>query len=367
MIVSDPRDRGPAGAARRRSFLLPTARLSDPRDRGPAETTRRRRFLSPTARYIASRVLTTALVLLGATVLLFTLTLFIRGNLAQVLLGPRATPEAVAAFTHLMGLDRPVAERLLIFLGNLLRGDLGRDIVSGRPILDLVLEVFPYTLSLTVAAIGIAVLVGVPLGCYSATHPGSRLDQAAAILSVGFIAIPNFVVAIFLLLIFSIGLGWLPVMGGGARTSLGDEAMRLILPALALAVGWIGYIARLLRASLLEVLGEPHVRTARSFGVPEWRIVYKYALKLAAIPTVAILGLGIGRLLGGAIFVEIIFARPGIGTLVYDAISIRNYPVVQASVLVVVAVFTLTNLAVDLIYAWLDPRIAHRETMKAVP
>jgi peptide/nickel transport system permease protein len=298
-------------------------------------------------------------------VLVFALTLFVRGNPAQVLLGPRATPEAVAAFTHAMGLDRSVPERLLIFLGNLMRGDLGRDIVSGRPILDEVLDVFPYTLSLTFSAIGIAVLFGVPLGCYAATHPGSKLDQFAAILSVSFIAIPSFVVAIFLLIVFSVWLGWLPVIGGGVKTSVFDEVARLILPAVALAVGWVGYIARLLRASLLEVLGEAHIRTARSFGVPERRIVYKYALKLAAIPTVAILGLGIGRLLGGAIFAEIIFARPGIGTLVYDAINVRNYPVVQASVLVVVGVFTLSNLAVDLAYAWLDPRIARRQATGA--
>jgi peptide/nickel transport system permease protein len=298
-------------------------------------------------------------------VLLFSLTLFIRGNPAQVLLGPRATPEAVAAFTRAMGLDRPPAERLFIFLGKVLHGDLGRDVVSGRPILDLVLEVFPYTLTLTFAAIGIAVLLGVPLGCYAATHRGSRIDQIAAVLSVGFIAIPNFVVAILLLLVFSIGLGWLPVMGGGGKPSLTQEAVRLILPAVTLALSWIGYIARLLRASLLEVLGEPHVRMARSFGMPERRIVYQYALKLAAIPTVAILGLGIGRLLGGAIFVEIIFARPGIGTLVYDAINLRNYPIVQASVLVVVGVFTLTNLAIDLVYVLLDPRSARREAAGA--
>jgi len=314
---------------------------------------------SPAVRFIASRLVTTAMVLLGATALLFAMTLLIPGNPAAILLGPRATPEAVEQFSRLMGLDRPVWERFGLFVWNVLQGDLGTDIISGRPVLDLVLDVFPYTLSLTAAAIGIAVLVGVPLGCYAALRPGSRGDQIAAVVSVGFIAMPNFVVAVFLLLIFSVWLDWLPVLGAGGDGSILDALLRLILPALSLALGWIGYIARLLRASLLEVLGEAHVRTARAYGVPEGRIVFKYALKLAAIPTVAILGLGIGRLLGGAIFAEIVFARPGLGTLVYDAISVRNYPVVQASVLVVVAVFTLTNLLVDLIYAKLDPRIAH--------
>lgn len=315
---------------------------------------------SPKLRYVTSRLVTTLLVLLCATVLLFALTLLIPGNPAEVLLGPRATPEAVAAYSHIMGLDRPLLERLAIFLGNVLRGDLGADVISGRPVLDLVLDVFPYTLSLTAASIGLAVLLGVPLGCYAATHPGGRFDQISAIVSVAFIAMPNFVVAVFLVLIFSVWLHWLPVLGVGRGGGWGDAVLRLILPALSLALSWIGYIARLLRASLLEVLGEAYIRTARAYGVPELRIVYRNALKLAAIPTVAILGLGVGRLLGGAIFAEIVFARPGLGTLVIDAIAVRNYPVVQAAVLVVVGVFTLANLATDLSYLWLDPRLGRR-------
>ena len=316
--------------------------------------------MSPKLRYVGSRIVTTLLVLVSATILLFSLTLFIPGNPAEVLLGPRATPEAIQAYSHIMGLDRPLLERLVIFLGNVLRGDLGRDVISGRPVLDLVLEVFPYTLTLTLAAIGLAILLGVPLGCYAATHPGSVLDQIGAVVSVAFIAMPNFVVAVFLVLIFSVWLHWLPVLGVGRDGGWGDAALRLILPALSLALGWIGYIARLLRASLLEVLGEAHIRTARAYVVPERRIIYRNALKLAAIPTVAILGLGVGRLLGGAIFAEIVFARPGLGTLVYDAIAVRNYPVVQAAVLVVVGVFTVTNLLTDLSYLWLDPRLGRR-------
>lgn len=312
-------------------------------------------------RRIGDRLATTALVLVGAVALVFALTLVIPGNPAQVLLGPRATPEAVQAFSQAMGLDRPVAERFALFLWNVLRGDLGNDVVSGRPIVTMVAEVLPYTVSLTLSAIGLAILFGVPLGCYAATHPGSLIDRAAAAVSIGFIAIPNFVVAILLLMVFSVWLDWFPVLGVSRSGTLGDQLARLALPALSLALGWIGYIARLLRASLLDVLGEAHIRTLRAYGVAERVIVYKYALKPAAIPTVAVLGLGVGRLLGGAIFAEIVFARPGIGTLVYDAIASRNYPVVQACVLVVVGLFTLTNLLVDLSYAWLDPRIAKAE------
>ncbi|NYZ11068.1 ABC transporter permease [Azospirillum sp. RWY-5-1] len=313
--------------------------------------------MHPTLRYLSGRLLTTALVVVGAVTLLFALTLLVPGNPASVLLGPRATPEAVAALAERMGLDRPLHERLLMFFGQVATGNLGTDVISGRPILTMVMEVLPFTVTLTIAAIGLAVLVGVPLGCYAATNPGSRGDRVAAVLSVSFIAMPNFVVAIFLLLIFSIWLDWLPVLGAGEPGDVLDQLVRLILPSVSLALGWVGYIARLMRSSLLEVLGEPYIRTARAFGIPDRKIVYKYALKNAAIPTVAILGLGVGRLLGGAIFAEIIFARPGIGTLVYDAILTRNYPVVQAGVLVVVLLFVLTNLLVDLSYAWLDPRL----------
>lgn len=311
----------------------------------------------PVLNRAARRLATTLLVLLGAVALLFVLTLFISGNPAQVLLGPRATPEAVRAFSEAMGLDRPLPERFGLFVWNVLRGDLGNDVVSGRPITTMVAEVLPYTVTLTASAIGLALLVGVPLGCYSAAHPGSLFDRVTAGIAIGFIAIPNFVVAILLLMVFSIWLDWFPVLGVSRSGDPLDQLARLVLPAASLAAGWIGYIARLLRTSLLEVMGEAHIRTLRAYGVGERTIVYKYALKPAAIPTIAILGLGVGRLLGGAIFTEIVFARPGIGTLVYDAIATRNYPVVQACVLVVVALFTLTNLAVDLTYGWLDPRI----------
>jgi peptide/nickel transport system permease protein len=307
--------------------------------------------------YLLSRLVTTVVVVAGAIVLLFALTLLVPGNPAQVLLGPRATPEMIADFAQRMGLDRPLWERLLRFFGQLLQGDFGNDILSGRPIRDMVLEVMPFTVTLTFSAIGLAVAVGLPLGAYAATHPGSAVDRIAALVSVAFIAMPNFVVAVFLVLVFSIWLDWLPVLGASQTGDLGDQLVRLILPATALALGWIGYLARLVRASLLEVLGEPYIRTGRAYGVPEWRMVFKYALKNACIPTLAILGLGVGRLLGGAIFAEVVFARPGIGTLIFDAISSRNYPIVQAGTFVIVLLFVVTNLVVDMSYAWIDPRI----------
>jgi peptide/nickel transport system permease protein len=308
-------------------------------------------------RSAAARLGTTAAVLVVAMVLLFTLTLLMPGNPAEVMLGPRASPETIAAFAREMGLDLPVHQRLLRFFEALLSGDFGTDIVSGRPIRRMILEVLPFTVVLTFSAIGLAVLLGVPAGVLAAIRPNSIADRLLGIASVSVIALPSFVVAIALLLIFSLWLHWLPVQGAGTSGDLADEAVHLILPAFAIALGWVGYVARLVRSSLLEVLGQAYIRTARAFGVAERRVVFGYALKNAAIPTVAVLGVGVGRLLGGAVFAEIIFARPGMGTLIVDAINARNYPVVQASVFVIVLLFVLTNLLVDVLFVWLDPRL----------
>ena len=311
-------------------------------------------------RYLLSRLLTTVLTVLGAMLLLFALTVVVPGDPAAVLLGPQASPEAAARFVREMGLDQPVHLRVLRFFAQLAVGDLGTDVLSGRRVWDTVAAVLPYTVILTFSAIGLAMLLGIPLGAYAATHPGSVADGALAGLSVAFIAIPSFVVAILLLLVFSVWLDWLPVLGTGRDGDWADQARRLVLPTLALSVGWVGFIARLVRTAMLEVLNEPYIRTARAYGLSARRITYKYALKNAFIPPLAILGLGIGRLLGGAVLVEIVFARPGLGRLVLDAINGRNFPVLQGAVLVVVVLFVGTNLLVDLLYLALDPRMRRR-------
>ncbi|WP_246713265.1 ABC transporter permease [Ensifer adhaerens] len=311
------------------------------------------------ARYLAGRLATTVLIILGAMLLLFALGALVPGDPATTLLGPQATPEYAARFIERMGLDRPLYERFLIFFSNVLTGDLGEDVITGRPVSGLVLAVLPYTLVLTLSSIGFAVSVGIPLGVCSARYPGTKIDALVAFSSVAFIAIPAFVIAVLLLVAFAVWLPWFPVLGAGDTSSPVDQARRLILPSIALGIGWVGMIARLIRSSLLEVLGSDYIRTARAYGLPESKIVYKYALKNASIPTVAVLGLGIGRLLGGAVLIEIIFARPGLGRLVFDAIATRNFPVLQGSVLIVVILFTLTNLLVDLSYSALDPRIRH--------
>jgi peptide/nickel transport system permease protein len=311
--------------------------------------------------------LSAAVTVVGAIALLLSLTMLIPGDPATVLLGPRATPEAVAALNAQMGLDLPLPERLIQFLAHGLTGNLGNDVLSGRPVLMMLLEALPNTALLALTSIFLAILFGVPLGAFSALKPGGLADQVIAFLSVGFVSAPSFVSSIFLLLVFALWLKWFPVLGAGGASDPLDQLWHVVLPAVALAITWVGYIARLLRSSLLEVLNEPYVRTMRAYGVSETVVIMKYALKPACIPTLAILGMGIGELLGGAVFAEVIFNRPGLGSLIYGAIEERNYPVVQGGVLVMVLLFVLTNLLVDLSYAWIDPRVRGRIASRAEP
>jgi len=291
--------------------------------------------------------------------------MLIPGDPATVLLGSRATPETVAALNAQMGLNLPLPERLFQFLARALTGNLGNDVLSGRPVSLMLLEALPNTALLAVTSIFMAILVGFPLGAVSALYPRGLFDQVIAFISVGFVSAPSFVSSIFLLLMFALWLNWFPVLGAGDIGDPLDQLWHVVLPAVALAVTWVGYIARLLRSSLLEVLNEPYVRTMRAYGVPETVVVMKYALKPACIPTLAILGMGVGELLGGAVFAEVIFNRPGLGSLIYGAIELRNYPVVQGGVVVIVLLFVLTNLLVDLSYAWIDPRVRAKLAPKA--
>jgi peptide/nickel transport system permease protein len=291
--------------------------------------------------------------------------MLIPGDPATVLLGSRATPETVAALNAQMGLNLPLPERLFQFLARALTGNLGKDVLSGRPVSLMLLEALPNTALLAFTSIFMAILVGFPLGAVSALYPRGLFDQVIAFISVGFVSAPSFVSSIFLLLIFALWLNWFPVLGAGEVGDPLDQLWHVVLPAVALAVTWVGYIARLLRSSLLEVLNEPYVRTMRAYGVPETVVVMKYALKPACIPTLAILGMGVGELLGGAVFAEVIFNRPGLGSLIYGAIELRNYPVVQGGVVVIVLLFVLTNLLVDLSYDWIDPRVRAKLAPKA--
>ncbi len=307
--------------------------------------------------YATKRVGLALVIVLVAMVLLFAMIYVVPGDPASVALGPRATAEMKAQLIARMGLDQPLPVQLARFVGGALTGNLGVDVWSNRSVAAIILEALPYTLALTVLGLGWSATLGVVLGCFSATHRGSWGDRVVGVLSVGAIAVPSFVVALYALLAFAVGLRWVPAIGAGAPGDLGDQLHHLVLPAFAIGLGWVGYIARLVRASMLEVMGESHIRTARAFGLPEGRVVYRYALTVAILPTVALLGVGIGNLLSGAVFAEIVFARPGLGKLIYDSVLNRNYPVVMGAVLVTTMLFVLATLVADLLTAMLDPRV----------
>jgi peptide/nickel transport system permease protein len=307
--------------------------------------------------YSLKRVALAVVITAVALILLISTIQLIPGDPATVLLGPLATPAIRAAFRVEMGLDQPVVVQILRFFGRVVTGDLGTDVLTNRPVLLTVMEQLPFTLVLIAASIGWSALLGIPLGCLAAVKRGSLADQIVGVLSVSVIAIPSFVVAIYSLLFFSVELGWFPTIGAGDRGDLLDQAHHLVLPSLAVGLGWVGYLARLVRASMLEVLSENHIRLARAFGLRERTIVFRYALKLAIIPTVAVLGVGIGNMISGAVFAEIVFARPGVGRLIFDALNVRNYPVVMGGVMLTAAFYVLCTLAADLVAAWLDPRV----------
>lgn len=306
--------------------------------------------------FLVRRSLLGVVIVAVAVTLLYTMIHMVPGDPASVILGPRATPELREALHQRLGLDRPFVVQIATFFGNVLQGDLGIDIVRDQPVVDIVFGQLPYTVILVLASVGWAALIGIPLGCYSAIRRNSLADRIVAVLSVSAIAIPSFVVSIYALLIFAVALGWLPSMGVGEAGDPLSQAYHLILPAFAVGIGWVGYIARMVRASMLEVLGENHIRMARAFGLPERQIVFSYALPIAVLPTITILGVGIGHLLSSAVFAEIVFSRPGIGSLIYESVGQRNYPVVMGSVLMTTVLFVVSTTLADLLNALLDPR-----------
>lgn len=309
------------------------------------------------ASYLLRRLGLSLAILVTAILALFSLIYVVPGDPATIALGPRATAEQKAVFRERMGLDQPLPVQAMRFVSQLAQGDLGTDILTKRPVLDLVASAMPKTVVLAVVGLGWAILLGVPLGVWSAMRPDGWTDRLIGIFSTSVIALPSFLVAIYALVVFAVMLGWLPAIGAGEADDLGDQARRLILPAFAIGVGWVGYTARLVRAGMLETLSDNHVRTFRAFGVSDLRIALRYALPIAMVPVVAVLGVGMGSLLSGAVLVEVVFARPGLGSLAHDAVMSRNFPVLLGTVVVTTALYVVANLIADVIAALLDPRI----------
>ena len=299
---------------------------------------------------ILSRIGSALLVVFGVCTLVFLLIHLVPGDPVEAMLGESAHPADRQALCAALGLDRPLGEQYARYLDGLARLDLGRSFQFQRPVAELLAERILATLELAGTALALALAVAVPLGVLAARHQGGVLDSGAMGLSLLGISIPNFWLGPLLILVFSLWLGWTPVSGREGPVSL-------ILPAITLGSGLAAVLARMVRGSVLEVLSEDYVRTARAKGLSEAAVIRRHALRNAWLPVLTLVGLQLGGLLGGAVITETVFAWPGVGSLLVEAIRNRDYPVVQASVLLVSLAYVLVNTLTDLVYVWVDPRI----------
>ncbi|MBI2885704.1 MAG: ABC transporter permease [Chloroflexi bacterium] len=303
--------------------------------------------------YILKRLLTSIPVLFGVSIIVFVVMNVLPGDPAQILLGSQeVTPQQLQRLREQLHLDDPLHVRYLTMMGGALRGDLGRSIRSDRPVIEIFMDQFPSTLELTIAALIASIAIGVVAGIIAAVRQYSALDNLSMLVALLGVSMPSFWLGLLLIFVFALGLGWLPATGTG-----GPE--RLLLPALTLGVGGAGVIARLVRSSMLEVLRMEYVTTARAKGLSEHVVVLHHALRNALIPVVTVVGLEVGRLLSGAFVVEVVFSRPGIGRIAIQAINFKDYTIVQGIVLYAAALYVVVNLAVDIVYAYLDPRIRY--------
>jgi peptide/nickel transport system permease protein len=301
---------------------------------------------------LLSRRLTVAVpVLFGVTVLVFLILHLIPGDPAQILLfGSRPTPQQIAQLRSTLGLDQPLPLQYLAYLGRLVHGDLGQSFITSRPVAEEIAQRLPDTLELTVAAMLVAVVIGMPVGILGGVRPGSWADRLSSGFAVLGVAVPYFWFALILVLLFAVDLRLLPSLGEGSWNSI-------VLPAVSLGWGLSAIIARLLRNNLVEIYRQPYMQVARAKGLSERTMLYRHALKNALIPVVTILGLQFGNVLSGAVVVEVIFGRPGIGSYLVQAIQAKDIPVVQSIVLLIAVIYIVINLVVDLAYGYLDPRI----------
>ena len=302
--------------------------------------------------FLLRRLSTLPLVLLGVSIAVFAMVRLAPGGPAELLLPQGANEAELVELRRALGLDEPVWIQYLIWMGDLLRGDLGRSVFTNRQVVGELLPRFLASAELALLSMTIATLIGVVLGVIAASNRNSWIDRATMLLSLVGISTPVFWLGYLLILMFAVNLGWLPASGRGTLT-------QLVLPSVTLGLAAAANIARITRSSMLEVLSDDYIRTARGKGVRERTILRRHALQNALIPVVTVMGLQFGALLGGAVLTETVFAWPGAGKLMVDAILARDYPIVQGAVLVFAVAFTVVNILIDLTYAYLDPRIRY--------
>lgn len=303
-------------------------------------------------RFLVRRLLLLLPVTLGVSTLVFLLIHLTPGDPVEVMLGEVALPAAKEALRHSLHLDQPLPEQYLHFLQGLFTGDLGMSLFSREPVLARILKALPATIELAVAGLCMAIIIALPLGILAAVRRDSGVDHGSRFVALLGVSIPNFVLGPLLIIVFAIHLNWFPVSGRGG-------VLYLVLPALTLGMAMAGILSRMVRASLLEVLGQEYVRVARAKGLSEGRVILRHGLKASLIPVITIVGLQFGALLAGTIITETIFAWPGLGRLTLQAIHARDYPLVQGCVLTISFGYVLVNAATDVIYAWVDPRVRY--------
>ena len=302
--------------------------------------------------YIARRVVHVLLVVAGVVVITFAMLRLIPGNPARVIAGEFASAESIKAVEIRLGLDRPLPVQFGRYIGNLVRGNLGQSFHSNVPVARELAVSYPITAQLAVFSLLLAAVLGVPLGVAAAVRRGTAVDLVSMVIAVGGLSVPNFWLGLNLILLFSVTLRWLPSIGS-------DSLAHFVLPSISLATFSLALIARQMRSSLLEVLGQDFIRTARAKGLTGHGTITRHALRNALIPVITVMGLNFGYVLGGTVITESVFSMRGMGSLVVSSILDRDYPVVQAGILVLALNFALVNLLVDLAYAVADPRVRY--------
>ena len=309
-------------------------------------------------RYVASRLLLAVPVFLGVATIVFLVVRVIPGDPAVAALGDYASKEAVEALRQRMGLDEPLLVQYTRFLAGLARGDLGRSMITGASVREQIAHALPYTLELTLGAVLVGALLGIPVGVYTAIRRNRLADYLGRVFSLAGLSVPAFYLGILLTLLVALRLGWLPAVGGGDAADAGDRLRHLVLPALTLGLVMTASVARLTRSAMLGVLRQDYVRTARAKGLAEGAVRLRHALGSALIPIVSITGLWAVSLIGDSVTVEVVFARPGLGKMMVGAILQRDYTALQSVMVVYTAFVVGINLVTDLAYAWVDPRVS---------
>ena len=310
--------------------------------------------------FVTKRLAFAVLTLFFVLTLVFLIIRILPGDPALMILGDQASPASIAALRERLGLDLPLYVQYGQFLLGAIQGDLGHSMITARPVAEEILAVLPYTIELTVAALALGVVLGVPAGILAAVHRNRMPDYLVRCVSLIGLSVPAFVAAIGLLMLFAIHWRWFPVISAGTGDTLLDRFRQMALPTLALALIMMAYITRVTRSAMLEVLNQDYVRTARAKGASQAAVVWKHALGNCTIPITTVVGLYLGILIGNSVLTEIVFSRPGLGKLILSALSQRDYPLLQGMIVVYTLMVIVVNLVTDLTYGLLDPRVQYK-------